>query len=1157
VYRVDEQGESVTESAVEPKFLVLGLARVRDGAGRLVSVGGPRPRALLCALVAEAGRVVSVDRLIDQVWAGDPPPAALGTLYAYMSQLRKVLDPDRDGSQTSGLISTTGSGYLLHAGPADVDASLFELLVERARTGPPAEALATLDRALALWRGEPYVDLSAWPDVAGLAQPLVEARLRAVELRIEALLELGRAGAAVTSARWLVDQQPLREPYWRRLMVACYRDGRQADALAAYARCRRVLDDELGMSPEQETEALHTAILRRDPGLRPPSSDRIAPPTKTASASATASASEIASGNGAPATESPAGNGARSAGPNRAGNGNGQRTRLEAPAPPLGLERLIGREPQLMTINESLRELDHGRGWLIVLEGEAGIGKTRLAEAGRDLAEAQGVQAVWSSAPRELAAPPLWPWEQVLRALGVATPGPRGPGEDAASARFRLCQQVADAVFDASRRRPLLVVLDDVQWADELSLQVLRLLAPQLNRHRCMVLATRRTGDPSANPAADSALAALHREHTVRRVPVPPLSVEQVAALVERSTPGGVADPVTLHRRTGGNLFYLIELLRFYAEPGASAAQVPASVQAVVGQRHDQLPRETRIVLRLAAIGGEQLDLPVLAQATDTDLASLVTALEPAQRSGLLRRDEHSLTWQFVHDIAREALVSRIGPAERARLHGVLAEAITQVHGARGPEHLDDLAQHLFHAAHGTSGEAAYLACAAAADQARAQLAPHRAARHRERALTVLPKDESPDRRLRTLLALSEEHGMAGDQGASTTAAAEVLVTARAAPDTHHETLLEATALLAGVTLWTWPLPAPVETLVISTLRALLATALTPAQRATVLGALAQRLDLANASRAEVERTADEAVRIARVLDDVPLLGRTLNNYVRAVWYPEREADRLAATEEALGLVGRELPAATEIFARMHRMPILLRHGRLAEYERELAVSGELARSINHPEAEAHATYHRITHQLVHGRTAGLNGTIQAAARDLARGGFSQAEFSWVVQAAGLARANGRLGEHAAELTQLAEEHIYGACLRPTAVLAHLEAGDPDTARRLVSQWGLRGVPEPTDWATDFVAAELGEVAARLGIPDPADLYRRLLPHRGTLSVLGTTMLCTGPVDLTLARLASRLGQQRHARQHLDEAAERYQQLAGFAHAFDAVRAAL
>jgi DNA-binding SARP family transcriptional activator len=1093
---------------MDPKFAVLGPVQVRDSAGRQVSVGGARPRALTCALVAEAGRVVSVDRLIDRVWGDEPPPAAVGTLYAYVSQLRKLLDPDRRGNATSGVISTTGSGYLLHAAPAEVDATLFELLVEHAEAAAPAEALENVDRALALWRGDPYVDLGDSPDLAGLTQPLVELRLRAHELRIGALLELGRTAPAATAARALVRDQPLREPYWRHLMLATYRDGHQADALAAYLECRRVLDRELGMSPDADTEALHTAILRRDPTLRPGLAE------------------------GVPLRPTP--------------------EPVSAP-PPVGLEQLIGRKPQLTRIQDALSTMATGTGWMLVLEGEAGIGKTRLAEATRDLAEAQGVRTVWTSAMRDLAAPPLWPWEQVLRALGLPAPAAELPGDDPAAARFRLCQRIADAIVETTRQQPLLVVLDDMQWADALSLHVLRLLAAQLNRYRCVVVTTRRTGDAPIDPAVEATAAALDREHTVRRVPIPPLTVDQVGDLLDRYAGSTGADPAALHRRTGGNLFYLVELVRFYLGRTAVGDEVPSSVQAVVEQRYDQLPRDTRTVLRLASLGGAQLDLRVLARAQRLDPGEVVETLEPAQRSGLLVLEAETLRWRFAHDIARQALVSRIGPSERARLHGVLAEAIAQVYGADSADHLDDLAQHLFHTAHGTTSEAAFLACSAAADQARSWLAPDRAARHRERALAVLPTGDESDRRYRTLLALSEERGSAGDNGGSASAIADALALARATHGDVHETVLEAAGRFAGVTLWTWELPAPTEAMVITALRTLLGTELPAGQRATLLGALAQRLTFGGADRAEVERLARQGVDLARELGDTALLGQALNNYLRATWYAEREQDRLAATEEALSLVGRGLPATTEIFTRMHRMPILLHRGRLDECERELAVSTELARSVGIPEAEAHATYQQITRALIFADWANAGEMIDAAYHQFERAGFSHVEWCRVIQSSGLARASGRLGELAPELADIAETNVYGVAVRPTAVLALLEAGDPDTARQLVKRWGLERPPDAPGWSSDFMAAELGEVAARLGSPDPAYLYERLLRQRGMVAVLGTLMLCTGPVDLTLARLAHRLGRSRPAAQHLADAVRRYAHVPGFRHAIDSV----
>jgi hypothetical protein len=438
-----------------------------------------------------------------------------------------------------------------------------------------------------------------------------------------------------------------------------------------------------------------------------------------------------------------------------------------------------------------------------------------------------------------------------------------------------------------------------------------------------------------------------------------------------------------------------------------------------------------------------------------------------------------------------------------------------------------------------------------------ARLAPDRAARHRERALAVLPTGDHGERRYRTLRALSEEHAMAGNIGASTRATADALTLARATHGEVHDDVVEAAALFGQVALWTWQLPTPVEATVLASLRTLLDRPLPPARRCALLGALAIRLSSAGRDRAEIERLAREAIELARGLDDPALLGRALNNYVQAAWSADREQDRLAATEEALALVGQGLPATTEVFARMHRLAILLHRGRLAECDRELVASGELARSGGITSAEAHATCHRITRAVLHGEWADANRLLDAGYSRVDPARSQQVEWCRVIQSSGLARAAGQLGAWAEELAGVAEPALIGEPLRPTAVLAAIEAGDPDTARQLLNRWQLHRPPHTPHWASEFVLAELGEVAARLGAPDPAHLYGRLLRQRGRLAVLGTMMLCPGPVDLTLARLAHRLGRSRPAREHLAAAVREYGHIAGFAHAFESVRTLL
>lgn len=239
-------------------FRVLGpLEAVVDGEPLVLPVG--KPRALLARLLLDAPRVVAVETLIDALWGQAPPASARKVLQVYVSQLRKAL-----GSQR---IETRAPGYLLRAEPRDLDLGRFEQLAEtgRAKTDPARRA-ELLREALALWRGPGLVEF-AEPFARAAARRLAELRLTVLEQRIDAELELGRHERLVDELETLVEQEPLRERPRRQLMLALYRCGRQADALARYREGRRLLVDELGIEPSSSLQELERAILRQEPAL--------------------------------------------------------------------------------------------------------------------------------------------------------------------------------------------------------------------------------------------------------------------------------------------------------------------------------------------------------------------------------------------------------------------------------------------------------------------------------------------------------------------------------------------------------------------------------------------------------------------------------------------------------------------------------------------------------------------------------------------------------------------------------------------------------------------------------------------------------------------------------------------------------------------------
>ncbi len=232
-------------------FRILGpLQVVRDGAP--LPVGGPRQRSVLVRLLLNPGKVVPFGSLIDEVWGGDPPAAATGTLQKYVSHLRKTLGPD--------VLVTSGGGYTVDVPDDAVDAVRFERMVKAHQ----------FDSALALWRGEPMADL---PDVTYVnteRSRLHELRLVALEGQQEQLLATGHHLEAVADLRELAARHPTRERFCGLLMVALYRSGRQAEALAVYQRHRQLLIAEVGVEPADEIAALQQAILRHDPSLAGP-----------------------------------------------------------------------------------------------------------------------------------------------------------------------------------------------------------------------------------------------------------------------------------------------------------------------------------------------------------------------------------------------------------------------------------------------------------------------------------------------------------------------------------------------------------------------------------------------------------------------------------------------------------------------------------------------------------------------------------------------------------------------------------------------------------------------------------------------------------------------------------------------------------------------
>ncbi len=258
------------------EFAVLGPLEVTAG-GRSLGLAGARTRAVLAVLLAHANQVVSADRLIEELWPGQPADRATDSLQVRLSELRKAL---RSAGEAGRLV-TRPPGYLLRVAAGELDALRFEQLAAEGDTalaaGDAVTAAQRLDQALGLWRGPALADFDTVPSARAEASRLEEQRLAVLESRAEALLACGRHRELIAELEALTAAHPLRERFWYQRMLALYRSGRQADALGAYRALRDILVAELAIEPGPELRELHARILRQDPALDGPVPDHAAP----------------------------------------------------------------------------------------------------------------------------------------------------------------------------------------------------------------------------------------------------------------------------------------------------------------------------------------------------------------------------------------------------------------------------------------------------------------------------------------------------------------------------------------------------------------------------------------------------------------------------------------------------------------------------------------------------------------------------------------------------------------------------------------------------------------------------------------------------------------------------------------------------------------
>jgi DNA-binding SARP family transcriptional activator/tetratricopeptide (TPR) repeat protein len=1109
------------------EFRLLGGLAVVDGE-RVLDLSTPKQRAVLAVLLLERDHVVSVDRLIDLLW-GEESDKALSSLQAYVSRLRSALEPARRPRDPASVLLSQPPGYRLAVTRDVVDLYRFEDAVqvglEQLREQRPERALSTLLGALNMWTGPVLPELADEPFVIATAERAIGVRLSAVEAIGQARLAVGDHGGAATLLEQEASNHQTRELLQGLLALALYRGGRQTDALSIVDRCRRALRDSAGLDPGPDLRKLESDLLAQSPSLD------WHPPQESVS---TSSADPVSA-----------------AKPTSKSTSTDQSKRAEAKYSPINL---VGRSHESEALASALGASATGQGTVATVIGEPGIGKTRLAEWIVESARERSIVCAWARCPESRSTPPYWALTQIgdqLREAGVVdigiapTTGDEAPIEGDGQARFGVYRTMRESM--ASVDQPLLLVIDDLQWADPDSLRVLEHLAVDLASMRVLLVATVRPLSDDSPTALVDCLAEFARVRSGVQLPLGGLHVADVESWLSGRAdvvvPLAVAELV--HDRTGGNPLFIKEVTELLAAEGrlenAAAARearaIPTGVQFVVRRRVSRLPHATQQLLSVAAVVGQTFDLETLLAAAAQEFSFVLDALGPALDAGLIV--ERHAEFMFSHALVADAISSEVNAIRRAAIHAAAARSLA----SRAVPGFGTMAAAISH--HALEGILAGTGDLAIETSTRAALLAAQRFAHEDAAAHWAN------------VALANERSRPSDVGARVDALIEqasallcvdmigearvAILTAIGAADSAGMTdrTVRAASLLNHSRVWANEVYGVVDDVAVAAVERALSLLgdRDPNARAVLLGALP--LELVFADRQRHVAACDEAILVARGSGNPATLAQVLNNTMVPNRPDQFDVRQERATEVLSISASHSLPEHLRFAAHFHlaecRLEIADMDGARCELEmarRSLTstagagmgqyfwLAATISLAIGHYDA-ARAFVQQAYEIHRRGRTNDADVLLQAYrfAVALDRGGFDDAGFSVRTTADPVKRGYRR------------------PSIEATA-LASLESGRPDIAVSLVRRFGP-DAPFPDDYTTLFCATAALHVRIELEDLDGAAAAVQVLSrYASRWAGAGTAPLSMGVVGLALARYHALCGKHDEARAQFREAVE-------------------
>jgi tetratricopeptide (TPR) repeat protein len=805
---------------------------------------------------------------------------------------------------------------------------------------------------------------------------------------------------------------------------------------------------------------------------------------------------------------------------------------------------LVGRERQVRQLCTHIEALATGRGGLLLLAGEAGAGKTRLAEEALLLAGHDGVDAHRVTCWAEAGAPPFWPWSQLLRELGAepldATTSTRDDA-DREIARFQLFSTVSDALLEFAAERPRLLVIDDMHCADPPSVRLLAFLAPRLRDAAILVVATYRDSEVDGPSDLGATLPELIRHG--RQVVVPPLEHADLGTFVTDLVGAAVPDDLVtrLHELTAGNPLFarevvsLLEAKGAFARPdGTAELPLPESVRATLARRLDTVSDACREVLGVASVVGVDFGVDVVAATASLDNAALLPLLDEAEVARLVG-DAGGGRFTFTHPLIRETAYRELGLARRVRLHADVADALERLADAGVNVDAAALAHHFRMASPSGNAAKAVGYAELAAARAMTMLAYEAAVTNCEHALETLslcPPDAAREADL--LLQLGEARLAVGDLPRARTAFEHAAALARR--EGWAERLARA-ALGCGSGASGFEVP-PFDEAQIALLRESLDGLGTahPATRSLLLARLSVAMSLVG-TEAKRLALADEAVALARSAGDERALAYALAAHCDAIAGPDFCEHRVDEAAEIVAIARAHGDARGELLGRRLRVLAFAELGLFVEMDAEVDAYARLADAIRQPLYTWYVPLWRAMRALMEGRFEDAAEWCTEAEAIGASAHSENAEMltmtlrlAWLIFAEQYDEARTAAEGFAARFPGLAD------MLAPSIGCAAARQGDLEQARTVLSRID---VDEVFEWGAERLPAlaYAGEMAGRVGDVDRAARYYDLLvPYRDLWAIDGIAAANLGSIERVLALLASAVGRRDVARAHFERA---------------------